>query len=222
MSDQKNILMIVTNHNQIDADHPTGLWFEEFAIPYQLFRQHTYTVTVASPKGGHAALDPRSSPSAEEAETYADALQALEYTKPLSSVNIDDYDAVFFPGGHGTMYDMPTAEVGQVVSKFLEANKVVAAVCHGPAALVTAVQSDGTPIVKGRKVTGFTNEEEEEVQLDKLMPFLLESRLRELGAEFVPNSKWSDHVIVDGNLITGQNPQSSGSGAKAVIEALSK
>lgn len=220
MSDNKNILMIVTNHDQIDAEHPTGLWFEEFAVPYQLFREKGYVVTVASPKGGQTPIDPRSLPDTEQAEAHAEALQALKETQPLSSVNAENYDAVFFPGGHGTMYDLPSPEIGRIVSQFADAEKVVAAVCHGPAALVEAKNSDGTPLVQGRKVTGFTNAEEQAVELDKLMPFLLESRLRELGAEFDAASNWSDHVIVDGMLITGQNPQSSGSAAKAVIEAL--
>jgi putative intracellular protease/amidase len=144
----------------------------------------------------------------------------LKETQPLSSVNVANYDAVFFPGGHGTMYDLPSPEVAQIVNQFADAQKVVAAVCHGPAALVEAKRSDGTPLVQGRKVTGFTNAEEQAVQLDQLMPFLLESRLRELGGEFVVASNWSDNVVVDGNLITGQNPQSSGSAAKAVIDAL--
>ncbi len=220
MSDRKTILIIVTSHDQIDAEHPTGLWFEEFAVPYQLFRETGYVVTVASLKGGQTPIDPRSVPNAEQAEAQAEALQALKETQPLSSVNSEDYDAVFFPGGHGTMYDLPSPEVGRIVSQFAEAQKVVAAVCHGPAALVEAKRSDGMPLVQGHKVTGFTNAEEEAVELDKLMPFLLESRLRELGAEFVAASNWSDHVVVDGNLITGQNPQSSGSTAQAVIEVL--
>lgn len=220
MSNPKKILIVVTNHNQIDPEHPTGLWFEEFAIPYHLFREQTYTITVASPKGGLAPLDPRSIPKDEETKKYSDALQALQFTEPLSSININEYDAVFLPGGHGTMYDLPVEEVGQCVSKFINAGKVVAAVCHGPAALTTAKNSDGTPIIKGKKVTGFTNEEEKEVQLDKLMPFLLESKLSELGAEFISSPKWSDNVVVDGNLITGQNPQSSASTANAVIKVL--
>ena len=220
MSDQKNILIVVTNHSQIDAEHPTGLWFEEFGIPYQIFRQHTYQVTVASPKGGRTPIDPRSQPTAEQAEEYSEALQALQSTEPLSSINLDKFDAVFFPGGHGTMYDLPNTEVGQVVSKFIDAQKVVAAVCHGPAAFAQAMSADGTPIVKGRKITGFTNSEEQEVQLDKLMPFLLESKLRELGGEFLSTDNWSEHIVVDGKLITGQNPQSSAKAAQAVIDAL--
>jgi putative intracellular protease/amidase len=220
MSDRKTILIIVTNHDRIDAEHQTGLWFEEFAIPYQLFRERGYGVTVASPKGGQAPMDPRSVPNPEQAEAHAEALQALKETKPLSNLSVEDYDAVFFPGGHGTMYDLPSPEVGQIVSQFAEAQKVVAAVCHGPAGLVEAKNAEGTPLIQGRKVTGFTNAEEQAVELDKLMPFLLESRLRELGAEFVATPNWSDHVVVDGNLITGQNPQSSASAAKAVIDAL--
>lgn len=221
MNNPKKLLIVVTNHNQIDADHQTGLWFEEFAIPYHLFREQTYTITVASLKGGIAPIDPRSLPKDQEAQTYSDALQALQYTEPLNNININDYDAIFFPGGHGTMYDLPVDEIGQIVSKFINADKIVAAVCHGPAALVTAKNHDGTLVVKGKKLTGFTNEEEQEVQLDKLMPFLLESRLRELGAEFAATPKWSDNVVVDGKLITGQNPQSSASTAKAVIAAIS-
>lgn len=215
----KQILMVVTSHDRIDADHPTGLWFEEFAVPYQVFRQQGYAVTVASPQGGATPIDPRSQPQPEEAEAQSEAIAALQHTKPLSSIQAADYDAVFFPGGHGTMYDLPTAAVGAIVAEFVEADKVVAAVCHGPAALVAA-QSNGVPVVQGRRVAAFTNAEEQEVQLDKLMPFLLESRLQSLGAEVVTAPNWSDHTIVDGKLITGQNPQSSGSAAKAVIQAL--
>lgn len=220
MSDPKNILMIVTNHDQIDAQHPTGVWFEEFAVPYKLFREQGYLITVASPKGGQAPLDPRSVPDDEQAKAQAEALQVLKETQPLSSLNLENYDAVFFPGGHGTVYDFPVPEVGQIASQFADAEKVVGAVCHGPAAFVEAKLSDGTPLVQGRRMTGFTNAEEQALQLDKLVPFLLESRLRELGAEFVTGATFSDHLVVDGNLITGQNPQSSASTAKAVIDAL--
>src|SRR5689334_4826457 len=133
MSNSKKILIVVTSHNQIDPNHQTGLWFEEFAIPYHLFREQTYTITVTSPKGGIAPIDPRSIPKEQEAQTYRDALQALQYTEPLNSININDYDAIFFPGGHGTMYDLPVDEVGQIVSQFINTDKIVAAVCHGPA-----------------------------------------------------------------------------------------
>lgn len=221
MSSGKSILMVVTNCERIDSDHPTGLWFDEFAIPYESFRKAGYAVTVASPNGGRAPIDPRSTPNQDQAQTYAAALEALGNTLSLSSVKAEDYAAIFFPGGHGTMFDLPTEPVGRLAGQFADAGKVVAAVCHGPAAFVRAARSAGTPLVKGHKVTGFTNEEERAVELDKLMPFLLESRLRELGAEFVSAPPWSNHVVVDGKLITGQNPQSSAGAAQAVIDALS-
>ena len=222
MHDTKHILIVVTAHDRIDADHPTGLWFEEFAVPYRLFRDAGCRMTVASPKGGPAPLDPRSAPDAAHATEHADALRALAATRALREVRSDAFDAVFFPGGHGTMYDLPTADVGRVVADFAAAGKIVAAVCHGPAALTAAARADGTPVVRGRRVTGFTNEEERAVQLDRLMPFLLEDRLRALGAEYVAAAPWSDHVIVDGGLITGQNPQSSAGVARAVLAAFTR
>lgn len=215
-----HVLIVVTSHSQIDADHPTGLWFEEFAVPFQVFRDHSWAVTVASPQGGAAPIDPRSAPADAEMASQAPALEALQHTKCLNTLDPQSYDALFFAGGHGTMYDFATAEVGQWVSQFIEADKVVASVCHGPACLVQATLTDGSPVIQGRSVTGFTNAEEREVQLDQLMPFLLETRLRELGATFVGVENWSDHVQIDGNLITGQNPQSSGSAAKALVTAL--
>lgn len=217
----KCILVVVTSHDRIDPDHPTGLWFEEFAIPYEAFRKAGFAVTVASPNGGRAPIDPRSAPNQDQAQMYGAAVAALCDTRALKGIDAGEYAAIFFPGGHGTMFDMPSEPVGRLVSQFADAGKVVAAVCHGPAAFVRAVRADGTPLVKGRKVTAFTNEEERAVELDRLMPFLLESRLRELGAEFVPAPRWSDHVVVDGRVITGQNPQSSASAARAVIAALS-
>lgn len=220
MSAKKHILVVVTNHDRIDANHATGLWFEEFAVPYQLFRAAGCLVTVASPKGGRAPIDPRSAPDASQSAAHAEALQALIDTRALSDIRSDDYGAVFFPGGHGTMYDLPVAEVGRVVGEFADAGKIVAAVCHGPAALVAATRADGTAVVRGRRLTGFTNEEEHAAQLDRLMPFLLETKLRELGAEYIPSPAWSKHVVVDGTLITGQNPQSSADAARAVISAL--
>lgn len=220
MSAKQHILVVVTNHDRIDANHATGLWFEEFAVPYQLFRAAGCQVTVASPKGGPAPIDPRSAPDASQAATHAEALRALTDTRALSGIRSDDFDAVFFPGGHGTMYDLPVAKVGRVVGEFADAGKIVAAVCHGPAALVAATRADGTAVVRGRRLTCFTNEEERAAQLDRLVPFLLETKLRELGAEYIPSPAWSKHVVVDGTLITGQNPQSSADAARAVISAL--
>lgn len=223
MSAQKSVLMVVTSHDRIDDAHPTGLWFEEFAVPFQMFHDAGLRIAVASPKGGAVPIDPRSMPENTEASEVKAALDVLANTASLASVDLDAFDAVFFPGGHGTMYDLPdNPQVAELVGQFADADKVVASVCHGPASLVGATLADGTPVVKGRRVTAFTNEEEAAVELDKLMPFLLESRLRELGAQVETAAQWADHVIVDGKLVTGQNPQSSASAAKAVIALLAK
>ena len=214
-----SILMVVTSHDRIDADHATGLWLEEFAVPYELFREARYDVTVASTRGGAAPVDPRS--REEQKRFQAKTLAALETTVPLAEVELADFAAVFFPGGHGTMYDLPEdPSVARTVSHFLGRGLPIALVCHGPAALVGAKGPDGKPVVAGRKVTGFTNDEERAVELDSKMPFLLETRLRELGGEFTGAANFSEHVIEDGNLITGQNPASSAAAARAVLGQL--
>lgn len=212
--------MVVTSHQQITPDHPTGIWLSEFTEPYTLFRKGGYDVTVASLRGGKAPIDPRSLPETADEDTAA-AMKELENTLPLHEVNTGEFDAIFLPGGHGTMFDLPASdELARVLRSFYESGRVIAAVCHGPAGLLGATLTDGSPLVKGKRVTGFTNEEERAAGLDKLMPFLLEDRLRELGAAFVGAPPWSDHVERDGLLITGQNPQSSVSADGAVIEAL--
>jgi putative intracellular protease/amidase len=211
--------MVVTSHAVIPASgKPTGLWFEEFATPYLVFRDAGIAVTVASPTGGAAPIDPRSLSVPDAAQSAYTALQA---TQPLAQLNPDDYDAIFLPGGHGTMFDFPeNVDLQRLLCGFAEANKVVAAVCHGPAGLVGAISANGTPLVAGKTVTSFTNAEEDAAQLSQEMPFLLETRLRELGANFVAQENWKDHVEEDGNLITGQNPQSSARIAQAVVNAL--
>jgi putative intracellular protease/amidase len=212
----KKILMVVTNHAVIDEEHRTGIWLEEFAIPYQVFKENGFEVTVASPKGGAAPVDPRSLN-----DEWKDEKALLDDTVKLADVQTDTYDALFFPGGHGTMFDFPNdRSVQDAIRRFDDQQKVIAAVCHGPAALVGATRSDGTPLVAGKTVTSFTDEEERATKLDAYMPFLLESKLRELGAKFVAKEKWSDHVEVDGHLVTGQNPQSSRSIALKVVELL--
>lgn len=217
---QRRVLMVVTNHDQITPEHPTGLWLSEFTEPYILFREAGYDVTVASLRGGAAPIDPRSLPESA-GDAVALAIKQLEATARLSDVDTSQFDAIFLPGGHGTMYDLPASEhLGRILASFYESDRVIAAVCHGPAGLLGATLADGTPLVKGKRVTGFTNEEERAAGFDTLMPFLLEDRLRELGAVYVGAPMWSDHVEQDGRLITGQNPQSSASAAKAVIEAL--
>jgi len=222
MDDSKAVLMVVTSFGRIDDQHPTGLWFEEFAIPFERFAEEGYVVTVASIKGGKVPIDPRSLPEDQDALAISGPLEALKHTQRLMEVDVTEYDAVFFPGGHGTMFDFPPShEVSELVAHYLEQGKVVAAVCHGPAALTRAKFHDGTSVVKGRKIAAFSNEEETAVQLDTLMPFLLEDRLRTLGAEVQMAPPWQDNVVVDGTLITGQNPQSSRTAAERVIDALS-
>lgn len=223
MTDVKSVLIVVTSHDHLNSEHATGLWFEEFATPYRLFAAQGYEITVASTKGGKAPVDPDSMPAALTPEDR-EILDLLEHTLPLHEVDeeLEVFDAVFFPGGHGTMFDLPdNADVARLLTEFSEEDKIIASVCHGPAALVGARRADGTPLVKGRKVAAFTNEEEAVVELDKIVPFLLESRLRELGAEVDTRPAWSDHVVVDGKLVTGQNPQSSDQTAREVIRLLS-
>lgn len=215
------VLMIVTSHDRIDDQHPTGLWLEEFAVPYTLFRQAGLGVTVASPRGGATPIDPNSKPTPEQEEAWAEASSVLQDTVPVDRIDPTEYEAVFIPGGHGTMFDLPDNET---VQRFIEElhgrGKVVAAVCHGPAALVNVRNGDGTYLVETRRLTAFTDAEEREVKLDQAMPFLLESRLRERGAHVEVGENWADHVVVDGPLVTGQNPQSSHSTACAVLEQL--
>ena len=215
------ILMVVTNHGEIEPGEATGVWLEEFAVPFVKFLKAGYSIAVASPNGGKAPVDPRSLEEGKEADK--DVLVALERTQRLGDLTLDDYVAVFFPGGHGTMFDLPEHEaVRKAVAHFIEKDQPAAFVCHGPAALVGATLSDGTSVVKGRKVTGFTDSEERAVKLDEKMPFLLETKLKELGGSFAGAENWQAHVVVDGNLITGQNPASSGGTADALLEQLEK
>jgi putative intracellular protease/amidase len=215
----KRVLMVVTNHTTITDDHKTGLWLEEFAVPYLVFKEKGYEVKVASIQGGDVPLDPRS--IKEKDPAWAEAEKALKNTARLSKDDATGFDAIFLPGGHGTMFDFPDNETLQyVLQQFAEDGRIIGAVCHGPSGLVNVTYKDGTPLVKGKTVTSFTDEEEKEVQLDQYMPFLLESTLRLRGANFVSGEKWTDFSVRDGNLITGQNPQSSRSTAEKVVEAL--
>lgn len=221
MKNSNKILMVVTSHIRIDESHQTGLWLEEVAVPYLEFRDHGFDVVLSSIKGGEAPIDERSKPTDEQAKLWSEVLIALEDTVPVSKLSSTDFDAIFLPGGHGAMFDMPSnRDLQTLLRDFARADKVIAAVCHGPAGLTGATLSDGTPLVAGKRLTAFTNEEEWAAELSGLMPFLLETKLREMGAKFISKPMWSDHVEQDGKVITGQNPQSSASIARAVINTL--
>lgn len=217
---KKRILMVTTNTPKINDEIETGVYFEEFALPYLTFSATGYEITVASPKGGISPVDPDSYSCSNPME-WDSTKKYLDNTKQLSELNLDDYDVLFFPGGHGPMFDIAKDEsVKLAVEHFYKKGKIVAAVCHGPAALVQAVTSDGEPVVKNRTVTSFTNKEEHIVKKDEFMPFSLQKKLEELGAIFVAEKPWSEHVEIDGNLITGQNQNSALKIAEAVIEKL--
>ncbi|RUS45675.1 type 1 glutamine amidotransferase domain-containing protein [Cohnella sp. AR92] len=216
----KKVLIVITSHSEIKEGKPTGVWLSEFAESYDGFLKQGYDITVASPQGGKAPVDP-SSIGADTSEEIIKAEQYLENTVSLKDISSDDFDAIFLPGGHGAMYDLPhNEELQTLLREFYEGNKLVAAVCHGPAALVGATLSNGLPLVAGKRVNAFTDREEAETTLAPVLPFLLESRLRELGAIFVAAPNWSSHHEVDGNLVTGQNPQSTLAVTQAVIEIL--
>lgn len=215
------ILMVVTSHSELPNGHKTGLWLEEYAVPYNEFVKAGFDVITASPKGGEAPIDPRSFEDEKAASTYADALKQIKNTKPLTEIDPAPFDAIFFPGGHGPMFDLATdARVKDLLRHFVDNGKIYAAVCHGPAAFIGATTASGQPIVAGKRLTAFTNDEEREVQLDKVVPFLLADKLGSEGAKYEEAPKWSDHSVTDGKLVTGQNPQSSASTARAVIAQL--
>jgi len=217
---KKTVLMVVTSADRLLNGRETGVWLEEFAVPYELLTKAGFSVVVASPNGGAIPLDPHSLDDASKAK-WTEAQKILMNSEPLTSVKSKDFIAVFLPGGHGTMIDFPdNAELKRVLHDFSKEDKVIAAVCHGPAGLVGAKSADGSPLVSGKRITSFTDAEEKAVGLDKVVPFLLETKLREEGADFVVGDNWASHVEVDGNLVTGQNPASSAGVAQAIIKLL--
>ncbi|NJL48170.1 MAG: type 1 glutamine amidotransferase domain-containing protein [Leptolyngbyaceae cyanobacterium SM2_5_2] len=222
------ILIVITSHAQLgDTGEKTGFWLEELASPYYVFVDAGADVTLASIQGGLPPLDPKSDlPDSQTESTrrfLADqqAVEKLRETLEIAHLSASDYEAIFLPGGHGTMWDFPTsADLTHLIEAFDQQQKVIAAVCHAPAALVPVQGQSGEPLVKGRRVTGFTNSEEKAVQLEAVVPFLLETRLRELGGDFQPAADFAAHIQQDGNLVTGQNPASSGPAAAAVLSLL--
>lgn len=221
MNLDKPLLILVTSASQMGQGQQTGLWLEEFAVPYKIFRDNNVPVRVASPKGGKIPIDPRSVPDDGQKDQWREAIAELEDTLPLEQVWEDGFVGVFVPGGHGAMFDMPDNPlVAGVLERTWAQGGLVSAVCHGPAALVGARDEQGAPLVQGRAVSCFTNDEEREVGLDEVMPFLLESRLRELGAKIDNAGKFESKVVIDGRLVTGQNPPSSQAVAEAVVQVL--
>ena len=222
------ILFVVTSADRCgSAPDPTGSWLEEIAAPYYAFRDARCEVTLASPKGGDAPLDPKSfdeeytTASTRRWDADEKAQAALKATTPLSAINAKDYDAIFFAGGHGTMDDFPVdAHVKALVEAFYAAGKPVSSVCHGPACLVNAVKANGEPLVRGHEFTCFTDAEEISIGLQDVVPFLLESRLKSQGGKSVHEQPFNMCVVVSENLITGQNPASAIPTAEAVIHQL--
>lgn len=224
------ILMVLTSHDRLgDTGKKTGFWLEEFAAPYYVFKEAGAEITLASPAGGQPPLDPKShDPGAMTAATERfgkdpQAQQVLAHTAKLSDVSAADYDAVFYPGGHGPLWDLAESKQSiALIEQMLAAGKPVAAVCHAPGVLRHAKAPDGTPLVKGRRVTGFANSEEAAVQLTDVVPFLVEDMLKSNGGLYSKAQDWQPHVQTDGLLVTGQNPASSEAGAQALLALLKK
>jgi len=222
------ILMVLTSHDRLgDTGRKTGFWLEELAAPYYVFRDAGAEVTLASPKGGQPPLDPKSNEPAfrtddtRRFEGDAAAMRALAGTATLSAVDPAAYDGVFFPGGHGPLWDLTDdRDALALIEGMLATGRPVALVCHAPGILTRAKAPDGEPLARGRSVTGFTNSEEAAVQLVDVVPYLLEDVLKAQGARFSATADWGVHVVRDGLLITGQNPASSQETARTLLAAL--
>ena len=229
------ILIVLTSHSQLgqtqlgNTEGKTGFWIEEFATPYYLFQEAGATITLASPKGGQPPIDPKS--DAPENQTEATIrykndsilLGLMSNTLKLEEIDSKDFDAIFFPGGHGPLWDLTIDEDSiSLIEEFWDAKKPVAAVCHAPSVLLNVKDEDGNFLIKGKKVTGFSNTEEVAVKLDKIVPFMLEDELKKKGGIYSKKDDWASYVVKDGLLITGQNPASSGAVAKELLNLLKK
>ena len=222
------ILMVLTSHDKLgDTGKKTGFWLEEFAAPYYVFKDAGAEVTLASPKGGQPPLDPTS--DADNAQTEATkrfkgdqaAQSALAHTVVLSTVSADGFDAIFYPGGHGPLWDLAEdADSIKLIETFASSDRPIGAVCHAPAAFKHPKGADGKPLVSGKTVTGFTNTEEEGVGLTKVVPFLIEDMLKANGGRYEKSADWASFVVTDGKLVTGQNPASSGDAARKLLGLL--
>lgn len=224
------ILMVLTSHDKLgDTGRDTGFWLEELAAPYYTFKDAGAEIALASPKGGKPPLDPVSNSAdfqteqTRRFEADAEATEALAHTLKLSDVNEADYDSVFYPGGHGPLWDL-TEDTNSIalIEAFNVAGKPFALVCHAPGVLRDVKGTDGQPLVKGRAVTGFTNTEEDGVGLTKIVPYLVEDVLKAKGGSYTAGPDWGVYTVQDGQLITGQNPASSAETAARLLEALAK
>ncbi|MES2886591.1 MAG: type 1 glutamine amidotransferase domain-containing protein [Pseudomonadota bacterium] len=223
-----NVLMVLTSHDRLGSTgKKTGFWLEELAAPYYALKDAGAQVTLASPLGGRPPLDPKSdepdaqTPATERFKADEEAKAALTQTVPLSDLDAADFDAVFYPGGHGPLWDLAEDAASiALINTLIAAGKPVAAVCHAPGVLRHAKAPDGRPLVRGKIVTGFTNTEEEAVGLTEVVPFLVEDMLKDQGGEFTRAADWQPHVVADGLLITGQNPASSEPAAQALLAKL--
>jgi putative intracellular protease/amidase len=223
-----NVLIVLTSHDRLgDTGKPTGFWLEEFAAPYYRLKDAGAALTLASPKGGQPPLDPKSSEPGFQTDATrrfdedAAAQAELASTVRLADVDAGKFDAVFYPGGHGPLWDLADdTDSIRLIEGFLAQSKPVAAVCHAPAVLFHVKDAAGEPLPKGKRVTGFSNSEEAAVELTDIVPFLVEDRLVELGGLYEKADDWTPHVVVDGLLITGQNPASSEGVADALLKAL--
>jgi putative intracellular protease/amidase len=224
-----NVLIVLTSHDQLgDTGEKTGFWLEEFASPYYHLKDAGVEVTLASPSGGQPPLDPKSNePDFQTDATRrfdgdSSARNELANTAKLAEMNVEDFDAVFYPGGHGPLWDLYSdSDSIALIEKFIAAGKPVAAVCHAPAALLNAKDKSGEPLVKNKKVTGFSNSEEAAVALTDVVPYLLEDQLVAMGGSYQKVDDWNSLAVVDGLIITGQNPASSEAVAEALVKAIS-
>ena len=224
------VLIVLTSHSDLGTTgEKTGFWVEEFAAPYYVLADAGIELTIASPKGGQPPVDPKSefldfqTSSTERFYSDNEAIDKVAHTLKLSEVNQEDFDAVFYPGGHGPLWDLANDENSiHLIEDFYNHQKPIAFVCHAPAALIKVKGEDGEPLVKGREVTGFSDTEEEAVGLTKIVPFLLEDELQKLGAKYSKGENWSSFVKKDGLLITGQNPASSAEAARLLLSTLNE
>ncbi len=222
------ILFVLTSHSELGTtNEKTGFWIEEFATPYYVLSDAGATITIASPKGGQPPVDPKSeladaqTPSTERFYKDNILIDKVAYSLKLSEVKFEEYDAVFYPGGHGPLWDLATDKDSiKLIEDFYNHQKPIAFVCHAPAALINVKAANGESLVKGKHLTSFSNTEEEAVKLTKIVPFLLEDELVKNGGQYSKGSDWSSYVQQDGLLITGQNPASSGAVATLLLKTL--